>query len=143
MSDRQASRSGDGTRPTTSGGVDNIGGGESFTGKKNAAGADVSGPAPGERMQDRQKSVESTAQDDSAAFGLTEDLTPETNRDLADQATAQDTASREEKIRRAAYEAYERRGSVSGHEAEDWLEAEAEIDRRSGISRPGPDAPAT
>lgn len=138
MSDRQVIGSGDGARPTTSGGVDNIGAGESFTGKKNAAGADVSGPAPDERMQDRQRSVESTKKDDSTAFGVTEDLTHETNRDPADPPKPTENASREDAIRRAAYEAYERRGGVPGHEAEDWLEAEAEIDRRSPpSSKPG------
>jgi len=72
---------GDGTRPTTSGGVDNIGGAESFTARKTKAGEDVAGPAPRERMQDRKKDVEGTKHDDSAPFGLTEDLTPEINRD--------------------------------------------------------------
>jgi hypothetical protein len=34
-------------------------------------------------------------------------------------------------IRIAAYTFYERRGFVSGHELEDWLEAEMEVDRQS------------
>jgi hypothetical protein len=34
-------------------------------------------------------------------------------------------ASREETIRRKAYEIYERRGKGDGHDLEDWLEAEA------------------
>lgn len=72
---------GDGTRPTTSGGVDNIGGAESFTAHKTKAGEDVAGPAPRERMQDKKKDVEGTKHDDSTPFGLTEDLTPQTNRD--------------------------------------------------------------
>ena len=131
MSDRPVTGSGDGTRPATSGGVDNMGGGASFSGNKNAAGEDVSGPAPGERMQEKQKSTESTKQDDSAAFGLTEDLTPESNRDPAEGARDSGAGSREEAIRRAAYEAYRRRGGVGGHETEDWLEAEAEIDRQA------------
>jgi hypothetical protein len=33
-------------------------------------------------------------------------------------------------IRIAAYTFYERRGFVSGHELEDWLQAEMEIDRQ-------------
>ncbi|QSI34388.1 DUF2934 domain-containing protein [Variovorax sp. RKNM96] len=44
--------------------------------------------------------------------------------------------SRDEAIRRAAYEAYERRGGAEGHETEDWLEAEAQIDRQSGSKVP-------
>lgn len=33
----------------------------------------------------------------------------------------------EQRIRRRAYELYERRGREHGHEAEDWLQAEAEL----------------
>lgn len=33
----------------------------------------------------------------------------------------------EERIRRRAYELYERRGREDGHETEDWLRAEAEL----------------
>ncbi len=73
--------SGDGTRPTTSGGVDNIGGAESFAARKTRAGEDFAGPAPHERMQDKRKDVEGTKHDDSAPFGLTEDPTPQDNRD--------------------------------------------------------------
>lgn len=131
MSNRPATGSGDGTRPATSGGVDNMGGGESFSGKKTVAGEDVSGPAPRERMQDKRKDVEATKHDDSAAFGLTEDLTPESNREPAEGATPSHAGSREETIRRAAYDAYQRRGGEAGHETEDWLEAEAEIDRQA------------
>lgn len=36
---------------------------------------------------------------------------------------------REEAIRHAAYRAYQRRGGAPGSEADDWLEAEAEVDR--------------
>lgn len=83
MSDRPVTASGDGTRPATSGGVDNMGGADSFTGKKNAAGEDISGPAPHERMQDKKMNAESTKHDDSAPYNLSEDLTPETNREQA------------------------------------------------------------
>jgi hypothetical protein len=129
--------SGDGSRPTTSGGVDNIGGGEKFSSNKNAAGEDVSGPAPQERMQAKRKNALARKRDDSAAFGLTEDLTPQTNREPAQQAQQQqaqsqqghDSGSREEAIRRGAYEAYERRGGQGGNEQQDWLDAEAEVDR--------------
>jgi len=36
-------------------------------------------------------------------------------------------ADREEQIRMRAYELYEARGGEDGHDIEDWLEAEAEI----------------
>ncbi len=36
-------------------------------------------------------------------------------------------ADREEQIRLRAYELYEARGRGDGHDVEDWLEAEAEI----------------
>lgn len=71
--------SGDGTRPTTSGGVDNIGGGERFSSQRTAAGEDVASPAPSERMRDKRKNVENTRHDDSAAFGLHEDLAQQPN----------------------------------------------------------------
>ena len=71
--------SGDGTRPTTSGGVDNIGGGERFSSQRTAGGEDVASPAPNERMRDRRKNVENTRHDDSAAFGLHEDLAQQPN----------------------------------------------------------------
>ncbi len=135
MSDRSVKGSGDGTRPATSGGADNIGAGESFSGRKNAAGEDVSGPSPSEGMQHKRNSVESTKQDDSAAFGLTENLTPETNREPADVARPSDIDDREKAIRRAAYDAYRRRGGGAGSETQDWLEAEAEIDRLGKTSR--------
>jgi hypothetical protein len=40
-----------------------------------------------------------------------------------------DPAKREALVRRAAYMLYERRGRVDGHHEEDWLRAEALIDR--------------
>ena len=39
-------------------------------------------------------------------------------------------AQREALIRLAAYAAFERRGCVYGHEIEDWLRAEMEVDRQ-------------
>lgn len=146
MSSRPVKGSGEGTRPTTSGGVDNIGGGESFTGKKNAAGEDVSSPAPAERMQAKRQNVEASKHDDSAAYNLREDLTPETNREPAETSppleanaeasnTREASGSREEAIRRAAYEAYQRRGGASGNEQDDWLEAEADFDRNASQHR--------
>lgn len=76
MSNSPLHRSGDGTRPTTDGGVDNIGAGEKFVPER-----DDSAPAPHERMTDAKLSPEATKHDESAAFGLTEDLKPETSRD--------------------------------------------------------------
>ncbi|MDM0110409.1 DUF2934 domain-containing protein [Variovorax sp. J22R24] len=40
--------------------------------------------------------------------------------------------SREERIREAAYTRAERRGFEPGHEEDDWLEAECDIDRKDG-----------
>ena len=37
------------------------------------------------------------------------------------------SAEVEAEIRRRAYELYEQRGSVNGHELDDWLQAEAEV----------------
>lgn len=142
MSDTPIAGSGDGSRPVTSGGVDNIGGGEKFSSTRNRAGEDVSGPAPKERMQAKRKNAQATAHDDSAAFGLTENLTPETNKEPAapsqpapssqssEASQPLDPAAREDAIRRAAYAAYERRGGEGGHETQDWLDAEAEVDRQ-------------
>jgi hypothetical protein len=81
MSTPSIAGSGDGTRPTTSGGADNIGAGEKFTSRKNAAGEDISGPAPQERMQAKRKNVEASRHDDSADFNLREDLTPVSNKE--------------------------------------------------------------
>jgi len=39
----------------------------------------------------------------------------------------------EDQIRRRAYELYERRGSVDGHDMEDWLRAEEEIRQISDV----------
>lgn len=77
------SSSGDGSRPTTSGGTDNIGAGEKFTGKKTAAGEDVGGPAPDEKMQEKRKDAESSKHDDSSAFDLREDAEPVPNTEPA------------------------------------------------------------
>jgi len=46
--------SGEGTRPTTSGGVDNIGGASSFTPGKKSGPADTS-PAPAEKMAEKRQ----------------------------------------------------------------------------------------
>lgn len=40
-------------------------------------------------------------------------------------------ADREEQIRRRAYDLYEQRGRVDGHDMDDWLQAEAELSGKS------------
>lgn len=80
-SNTRVSDSGDGTRPTTDGGTNNIGAGEKFTTKRNAAGEEISGgPAPADGMRHKRKDVDGTKQDDAAAFELNENLesTPNT-----------------------------------------------------------------
>jgi hypothetical protein len=54
-----------------------------------------------------------------------------------------DASTRNEAIAKRAYELYLQRGSVSGHELDDWLEAEAELSRESAddASRPAPVQP--
>ncbi|MDM0009502.1 DUF2934 domain-containing protein [Variovorax sp. J22G73] len=131
MSDRPVNASGDGSRPATSGGVENIGAGESFTGKKSATGEDLAGPAPSEGMQAKRKNIESSRNDDAAPFSLKEDLSSETNRESVDNAPAPDALSREDAIRRAAYDAHQRRGGGAGSHKQDWLDAEAEFDRQA------------
>jgi hypothetical protein len=46
-----------------------------------------------------------------------------------------DADDREAMIRIAAFALYERRGGIPGHEIEDWLQAEIEVDRRRGEAR--------
>ena len=65
------SSSGEGTRPVTDGGVDNIGGASSFTPGKPSSPAD-SAPKPHEKMAEKKADSASMKEDDSAAFGLRE-----------------------------------------------------------------------
>lgn len=51
-----------------------------------------------------------------------------THAQAAGQQQAGHAAEREAMIREAAYLCYERRGCVYGHELEDWLAAEAQVD---------------
>lgn len=44
---------------------------------------------------------------------------------------------REALIRLAAFKFYERRGCIAGHELEDWLQAEMEVDRQSAAEPRG------
>ena len=60
--------SGDGTRPTTDGGVENIGAAGSFIPGKGS----TDSPAPTERMSEKKKDKASVKADDSAPLGLTE-----------------------------------------------------------------------
>jgi hypothetical protein len=65
-----------------------------------------------------------------APAGTTDQPSPEV-QDSSQTATSQsDAEKREAMIRIAAYAFYERRGFVSGHELEDWLAAEVEVDRQ-------------
>lgn len=45
-------------------------------------------------------------------------------------------AAREARVRQAAYARYEKRGAESGHDVEDWLAAEAEIEATVTASEP-------
>jgi hypothetical protein len=76
MSNENNLGSGDGTRPTTDGGVDNIGGASTFTPGKGSANA----PKPAEKMSENKKDKASVRNDDSSAFDLKEstDTTPNT-----------------------------------------------------------------
>jgi hypothetical protein len=47
-----------------------------------------------------------------------------------------DGSARNEAISKRAYELYLQRGSVSGHELDDWLEAEAELSRADADETP-------
>jgi hypothetical protein len=47
-----------------------------------------------------------------------------------------DGSARNEAIAKRAYELYLQRGSVSGHELDDWLEAEAELSRAEADETP-------
>lgn len=56
----------------------------------------------------------------------------------APQTAISDDGKREALVRIAAYKFYERRGYVSGHELEDWLQAEMEVDRQlAAAHKPG------
>ena len=87
----QVTTSGEGTRPSTSGGVDNMGAGEKLSTKRTAAGDNVGGPAPDERMNANRADVESTEHDDSAAFELHEDLSSAPNTEPRDRSPDEHT----------------------------------------------------
>ena len=76
MANTHSMGSGDGTRPTTDGGVDNVGAAGGFTPGKGGANT----PAPGEKMSEARKDKKSVKGDDSAPLGMTEspNTTPNT-----------------------------------------------------------------
>ena len=51
-----------------------------------------------------------------------------------------DPSSRNDAIAKRAYELYLQRGSLAGHELDDWLEAEAELSRAAADDAPQPAA---
>ena len=51
------------------------------------------------------------------------------SRPPADGRTASHTGLPQESVARRAYERYEERGKEPGHELEDWLEAEKDVQR--------------
>ncbi len=55
---------------------------------------------------------------------MAEEAVADANTELAENKCE---ASVEELISRRAYELFEQRGSIHGHDAEDWLQAEAEV----------------
>jgi hypothetical protein len=66
-----------------------------------------------------------------ASAGMTDQSVAEKHEPAQTAVSLGDAEKREAMIRIAAYTFYERRGYVSGHELEDWLQAEMEIDRQS------------
>lgn len=73
--------SGDGTRPTTDGGVDNIGAASSFTPGQPGGGDE--GPVGKEKMSEVRKDKASLARDDSAPLGLKQPPDDEPNTDAS------------------------------------------------------------
>ena len=57
----------------------------------------------------------------------TPDLSPKQSKTTSISGRTAAEADREEQIRVRAYELYVARGGEDGHDVEDWLEAEAEI----------------
>ncbi|MBL0149281.1 MAG: DUF2934 domain-containing protein [Ideonella sp.] len=65
-------------------------------------------------------------------------LAAETGAAVRSSSTPNGADTRDAMIRAAAYRCYERRGHVPGHEIEDWLRAEMEVDGQMN-DKPGPD----
>lgn len=72
-------RIGDGTRPTTDGGVDNIGAAGSFTPGQ----ADTNAPGPKERMTEKKRDKASVKADDSAPLDLKASTATDSNTEPA------------------------------------------------------------
>ncbi|RYX89237.1 MAG: hypothetical protein EOO28_33645 [Comamonadaceae bacterium] len=75
MSRFPGNSSGEGSRPTTDGGTDNIGAAKGF----DPARPEDNVPAPRERMQDVRNDRARAAGDDSAPLGMTDSARPEPN----------------------------------------------------------------
>jgi len=56
------------------------------------------------------------------------DATEQQQQQQTTEGESEDAASREARIRRAAYDAYVRRGGAPGDEVQDWLDAERQVD---------------
>jgi hypothetical protein len=56
------------------------------------------------------------------------DATEQQQQQQTTQGGSEDAASREARIRRAAYDAYVRRGGAPGDDVQDWLDAEKQVD---------------
>lgn len=63
------------------------------------------------------------------------------NRNPAGQDQSFQQGSRESRIRESAYRKYEARGGAAGHEVQDWLDSEREIDQEGDAG--GSSAPRT
>jgi len=72
-----------------------------------------------------------------ASASMTDQSVAEKHEPAQTAASTSDAEMREAMIRIAAYTFYERRGLVSGHELEDWLQAEMEVDRQlTAVAKP-------
>jgi len=58
-----------------------MGAGANFTSTRNAAGENVARPAPMERMREKKADADATQADDSAPFGLTQNVEPKPNKE--------------------------------------------------------------
>lgn len=75
MSRFPGTRSGEGSRPTTDGGTDNIGAAKGF----DPAHPEDNIPSSGERMSERRNDRARAATDDSAPLGMTDSAKPSPN----------------------------------------------------------------
>lgn len=75
------SNSGDGSRPTTDGGVANVGAAEKLATGRAATGEPNSGPANAERMQNKRSDAQAAQADDAVPLGLHGDQQSTTNQE--------------------------------------------------------------